>query len=825
MPSYSIHTIAEWVMGKISPADISYTVDHLLLDSRKLVFPESSLFFALKTNRRNGHHYIHELYARQVRCFVVSEEVNESDYPAAVFIYVEDTLRALQQLVAQHRRNFDLPVIGITGSNGKTIIKEWLNFLVEKEYRIIRSPKSYNSQIGVPLSVWPIDKYDQLGIFEAGISAPGEMGYLENIIQPTIGLITNLGEAHDEGFENKLQKLDEKLNLFLHSNIIVYCLDHALIHENIRQKFATGEKKFFCWSEKHEADLKILSVQQAESKTSIRLAYKDADFSVIIPFSDRASIENAIHCIAVLLLLGYDNTVITERIGSLPALAMRLEMKQAINRCLLINDSYSADWNSFTIALDFLSQQQQHEKKAVIISDFAQSGKQGDELYESIAQALKQKKISRLIGIGPVISSYAHLFSIAETAFYPATAAFLEQFHSSQFKDESILLKGARSFAFERISQLLEQKKHQTVLEINLSSVTHNLKHYQSFLDQHTKLMVMVKAFSYGAGSYEMANLLQFNGIDYLAVAYADEGADLRKAGISLPVMVMNTDENSYPSLTQYDLQPEVFSLEMMYSLDSWLRAEGVTDFPVHIKLDTGMHRLGFSTDDIEALCEFLSGTKSFRVQTVFSHLAAGEDPAEDEYTNRQSTLFIQCCERLQAHLGYTFIRHIANTAAIRRHPHLQLDMVRLGIGLYGVDPAGLETNALKEVSTLKTTVAQVKMVRAGETVGYNRWGKVSRDSLIATIRIGYADGYPRSLGNGTGCVWINGSLYPVIGSVCMDMTMVDITGSPGIEAGTDVIVFGGPLPVSTVAKWAGTIPYEIMTGISQRVRRLYYQE
>jgi alanine racemase len=533
------------------------------------------------------------------------------------------------------------------------------------------------------------------------------------------------------------------------------------------------------------------------------------------------------HCLAVMIHLHVSAHIIAERMRHLPTLAMRLELKEAINRCSLINDSYNADWSSLQLALDFLAQQQQHPKRTVILSDIFQSAKSDTSLYGDIAQVLKQKKIHRIIGVGPSISANAHLFEkmVAESVFYPATDVFLEQFHPSMFRDETILIKGSRAFEFERIAQILELKIHQTVLEINLSSVTHNLKQYQGILSPKTKVMAMVKAFSYGAGSFEIANLLQFHQVDYLAVAYTDEGVDLRKAGIRLPIMVMNAEERSFPALTNYDLQPELFSFDIARSFDLFLQTEGITDYPVHIKFDTGMHRLGIAPEESTALGEFISDTKSFRIQTVFSHLVASEDPAEDAFTREQARLFLDACNTLQHIIQYGFTRHLANTSAILRHPELQLDMVRLGIGLYGVDPSFSQQSKLKEVSCLKTTVAQVRQVAAGQTVGYNRKGKLTRDSLIATIRIGYADGYPRSLGNGRGNVMIRGTLFPVIGSVCMDMTMVDITGHPEIMAGEEVIVFGQHLPVTTLAEWAGTIPYEILTGISQRVQRVYFEE
>ncbi len=833
MASYSIDTIARLMNGKLIPSPAHTLIEHLLTDSRKLVYPETSLFIALKGPRRDGHFFIPELYAKGLRHFVISERVNFQQFPEAYFISVNDTVESLQQLVSKHRQQFRYPVIGITGSNGKTIVKEWLNHLLEHDLRIIRSPKSYNSQIGVPLSVWQMDSSYELGIFEAGISQTGEMENLEKMIRPDIGVFTNIGEAHNEGFINLHQKIREKLKLLVHSQTLIYCRDNTELHDEIIAfrdnllKEKQGRLQLFDWSMNADASLRILKIEMKAGYSTIQGLFKGEELWISIPFTDPASLENAITCWTVLLCMGLNSASIRERTKQLSPVAMRLEMKQAINRCTLINDSYSADLSSLNIALDFLQHQQQHKRRTAILSDILESGKPEKELYQRVALSLKQKKIDRLIGIGQSITRFHKLFEEAglETSFFPTTEAFLEHFHPIGFKDESILLKGARVFEFERISLLLEQKIHQTVLEINLSAVTHNLKQYQQEIQPSTKIMAMVKAFSYGSGSFEIANLLQFHKVDYLAVAYADEGVELRKSAISLPIMVMNAEENVFPALTAFDLQPEMYSFEILAAFDEFLKSEGVTEFPIHLKLDTGMHRLGFETGNMDQLAKFIKSTDSFRVQTVFSHLVASEDPEEDDYTRKQAGEFINACKELEQKLGYSFLRHIANTAAITRHPQLQLDMVRLGIGLYGIDSGTENMLSLREVSTLKTTVAQIKKVKAGATVGYNRKGKVKQDSVIATIRIGYADGYTRRLGNGTGMVLIHGKLAPVIGNVCMDMTMIDITGIPEAVVGDDVILFGKDLPVSRLASWAQTIPYELMTGISQRVKRVYFEE
>jgi alanine racemase len=805
-------------------------ISQILFDSRKLAVPEGALFFALKGPRRDGHEHIPELYARGVRHFVVDRPPLMEDFPEGSFILVDDTLKALQTLGGMHRSRFHIPLVGITGSNGKTIVKEWLFHLLSPFRRVVRSPKSYNSRIGVPLSLWQMGPQDEVAIIEAGISMPGEMDDLERIIRPTLGIFTNLGDAHDEGFTDRRQKAREKMRLFRRCHRLVYCRDHSVVHEAAQERFENpadaAEASDLAWGRHESSDLRLLDVAQSGSYSVIRFRYNGREMAAQVPFADAASVENAMHALAVCLLLGSDAEAVVERMGGLPPVAMRLELREALNRCVLINDSYSADLHSLDLALDFLEQQKRHERRTVILSDIPQSGLDAMTLYGRVARALKARGVDRLIGIGPELTAHASIFmeSVPETVFHAATDLFVERFQPSMFREEGILLKGARAFAFERIAQLLEQKLHRTVLEIDLDAVSHNLRQYQSLIRPETATMAMVKAFSYGAGAFEMARLLQFHGVDWLAVAYTDEGVDLRKAGIRLPIMVMNAEEHAYRQLTDFDLQPEVFSIGMARSFSSHLLSEGIRDFPVHIKLDTGMHRLGFAPEEAETLGRFIREQGTMRVQTVFSHLVASEDPSEDAFTWRQAELFLASCETLSEVLGYRFLRHLANTAAVRRHPHLQFDMVRLGIGLYGVDPTGSHGLALKEASTLRTTVAQVRPVRAGEAVGYNRKWRLERDSLIATIRIGYADGYPRSLGNGVGRVLVRGRECPVVGHVCMDMTMVDVTGLEQVGPGDDVILFGPSLPVSRVARMAGTIPYEILTGVSQRVQRVYFQ-
>ncbi len=829
---YKVSQIASIIRAQYPAVKTDAGIEHILLDSRKLLFPASSVFFALNGPRRTGSSFITELYQKGVRCFVVDESFEEPSarkFSKAVFLQVPDVLQALQQLAAYHRQQFSLPVIGITGSNGKTIVKEWLYQLLQPDHNIVRSPKSFNSQVGVPLSVWQISNENTLGIFEAGISQPGEMQQLAKIIEPQIGIVTSIGEAHSEGFLNIRQKINEKLRLFVKSDVLIYCADNPDLNEAVntfKNNVRSGDGfKLFSWSKKETATLQVTGVDKNETQTTITARFNDAGIAFSIPFTDEASVENAITCCCVLLQLGYGADQIASRMPQLRHVEMRLELKQGINNCSVINDSYNSDINSLVIALDFLQQQQQHARRTLILSDIMQSGKSSGELYADVAAILEQKNINRFIGIGPELARQRNAFkNIEQTAFYGSTADFIHQFHAQHFYDETVLLKGARFFEFELISHLLEQKAHQTVLEINLNAVTHNLKTYQQLLNPGVKLMAMVKAFSYGSGSFEIANLLQFHQVDYLAVAYADEGVELRKAGISLPIMVMNAEEITFDVMMQYNLEPELFSFGILDAFEDYIRQSGIHNYPVHIKIDTGMRRLGFEEADIKQLCERLKSTTLFKVQSVFSHLAASDSEAHDAFTESQAGLFLKACKEIQKATGYKFIRHIANTSAIHRHQELQLDMVRLGIGLYGVDSHEAIQQQLRNVTTLKSTVSQIKHVKAGESVGYSRKGVAVNDSTIATIRIGYADGYPRLMSNGVGKMWIRGKRVPVIGNVCMDMTMLDITGAH-VQEGDEVIVFGQELPVAEVAAWAQTIPYEILTGISQRVKRVYFEE
>lgn len=793
-------------------------VVHLLTDSRKLSQSAGTLFFAIRGRHNDGHVYLEQLYRLGVRQFVVEEAAGmEQLYPEANILQVKSSLEALQAVAAWHRTQFRIPVLGITGSNGKTIVKEWLAQLLSPEELVVKSPRSYNSQIGVPLSVWQMDANHTFGLFEAGISQPGEMQKLQQIIQPTLGLFTNIGSAHDEGFTSRRQKVAEKMQLFSEVELLFYCLDHELVHEAVQ---ASGIPAF-TWSRQQQADVEIHNSTVSGHKTIVRYTFRGEQHSLAIPFTDEASVENTLHCLAVLLQRGTDLTAIQDRMDRLQPVAMRLEMKEAINGCYLIDDTYNNDLAGLSIALDLLASQPKRGRRTLILSDLLESGMPEGKLYSEVAALTKARQVERLIGIGPIIKAHGAKFG-GDMSFYTSTAEFLQQFSSEQFRNELVLVKGARVFGFEKIVQAFQQKVHGTVLEVNLDALVHNLNYYRSKLASGTKLMVMVKAFAYGSGSFEVANLLQFHRIDYLAVAYVDEGVSLREQGITLPIMVMNPSPDSLAKLHQYSLEPEIYSLELLR--DFLETAQPGIGYKIHLKLDTGMHRLGFTGDDFDELFSLLEQHPQVRVVSTFSHLAGADEALHDDFSHRQLQNFTALAAAVEEHLGYTLLKHILNSAGIVRFPEHQLDMVRLGIGLYGVESTGSEQESLQPVSTLKTTISQLKHIRQGETVGYSRKGIADTDKTIATIAIGYADGYDRRFSNGTGHVLVNGQRAPIIGNVCMDMCMVDVTGIPA-KVGDEVTVFGPQLTLVELAQRIGTIPYELLTNVSSRVKRIFFSE
>lgn len=817
----SIENITELLKAKrvgMSPAQI----DWILTDSRSLCFAEETLFFALKTKRNDGHKYIPELYERGVRNFVVSDLPSHmEDYANANFLQVPNPLKGLQRLAEKHRELFQVPVIGITGSNGKTVVKEWLYQLLSPEKVITRSPRSYNSQIGVPLSVWLMNESTELGIFEAGISEMREMEALQSIIRPTIGVLTNIGGAHQENFFSLEDKCMEKLALFKDCDVVVYDGDNRLISNCVSKSLFSSRE--IAWSRTdNERPLFIESIEKGETSTTIQYRYLGMPNQYVIPFIDEASIENSLHCLAVALYLMLSPEKIRERMAGLEQVAMRLEVKEGQNGCILINDSYNSDLASLDIALDFMSRRSEDKgrKRTLILSDLLETGQSSKLLYRQVAELVHNRQVDKIIGVGEEIRSAASRFEI-EKYFFRTTEELLASDLLAELKNEVILVKGSRSFRFDEVTDRLELKVHETILEINLNALVDNLNHYRSKLKPETKMVCMVKASAYGAGSYEIAKTLQDHRVDYLAVAVADEGSDLRKAGITSSIIIMNPELTAFKTLFDYKLEPEVYSFNLLNELIKAAEKEGVTNFPVHIKIDTGMHRLGFAPSDIPELIARLKRQSSVIPRSVFSHLVGSDSTQFDDFTRMQIEMFERVSNELQSAFSHKILRHICNTAGIGRYPEAQLDMVRLGLGLYGVDP--FSNSILSNVSTLKTTILQIRNVPKEDSVGYSRKGLLSRDSRIAAIPIGYADGLNRRLGNGNAYCMVNGQKAPYVGNICMDVCMIDVTDIDCKE-GDKVIIFGDELPVTVLSDVLGTIPYEILTSVSNRVKRVYFQ-
>jgi len=820
MPQYLLTKIASVVNGQIV-GNKTNIIKHLLIDSRGAAYPSDSLFFAIKGIRHDGHKFISDLYALGVRSFVVETLPEKmAHFAEAGFIVVPNSLDALQLLAAYHRKQFYKKVVAITGSNGKTILKEWIYQAIHADIHVVRSPKSFNSQVGVPLSLWQIEPQYDIALIEAGISMPDEMEKLELMIRPDIGIFTNLGEPHQENFTDYYQKCAEKLKLFKNCKKLIYCSDYAVISE-LLDKPGFEKMQKFTWSRHLKADLQISHVKKDESKTIISARYLKKSWTFEIPFIDDASLENAILLASFLLVLGYEIPFIKSRLKLLVPVAMRLELKQGVNNCTIINDSYNSDLGSLAIALDFLNQQHQNTGKTVILSDILQSGRSRELLYSEVNKLLEQKNISRLIGIGTDLLAEKAQFA-GNTAFYASTNDFLAHFRKGSFVNETILLKGSRSFEFERILKALEEKVHETVLEINLNAMVHNLNYFRSKLNAGTKIVAMVKAFSYGSGSFEIANLLQFQRIDYLAVAFADEGVTLREAGITVPIMVMNPEKTSFDQIIKYQMEPEIYNFKVLEQFTETVVNLGEINYPVHLKLDSGMHRLGFMENEIDHLITILQNQENLQVKSVFSHLAGSDESQFDEFTRSQISIFEQLSNHIIKAFSYPVMRHILNSAGIERFPEAQFDMVRLGIGLYGISV--IDQAFVRQVSTLKTVILQIKQIEIDETVGYSRRFKASKRTTIGIIPIGYADGLHRILGNGVGKLLVHGRLVPILGSICMDMCMIDLSGIDAVE-GDEVIIFGDAYPISELAHQMKSIPYEVLTSISRRVKRVYYQE
>jgi len=832
MKQYKLFGISGIVGGVCLGKDA--VINHIFVDSRnQFSNKDSSLFVAIKGFRHDGHSYIEELYAKGVKNFVVDKNFSTAGFPEANFVIVENTLNAIQDIAANYRDTFTFPVLGITGSNGKTCVKEWIYQIFQDTKTVSRSPKSYNSQIGAPLSVLMADSASGLGIFEAGISLPGEMSRLEQILHPDTGIFTNIGDAHQENFSDIEQKISEKLLLFKKSKLLIYCSDYIALHKAISE----SEHNFdtFTWGHGDECDLKILSKTNVRKKTLIKIKVNDSvlrdklgdELEFEIPFSDSASVENAMHCIAFSLIDGLAINRLKANLANITPVAMRLELKEGINKCTIINDSYNSDINSLTIALNFLDGLTQHKKKTLILSDITQSEPDEKKLYQQVSKLLQSRGITRFIGIGEALKRNSGYFvedvNIPDCQFYRNTDNFLQHCNKANFNNEAVLLKGGRQFRFEKISRLLEIQVHQTILEINMNALVNNLNYFKSKLNEGVKLMAMVKASSYGHGSAEIAALLQYHRVDYLAVAYADEGIDLREAGITMPVVVLNTEPDNFDIMIEYQLEPEIYSINSLTVFLKTASAMGINNYPLHIKVDTGMHRLGFVETDLPALCNILKNRQEVKVASVFSHLAASDENKHDEFTESQIEKFGKFCKSLETEIGYPFIKHILNSSGIERFPEARFDMVRLGIGLYGI---GIEENSkyLSTVGTLSSAIVQIKQINEGETIGYGRHGIAIPPKTIATVPIGYADGLNRKLSNGKGYFMLNGKPAPIIGNICMDACMIDITGIDAKE-GDRVIVMGETPSVSEITKAIDTIPYEVLTSISQRVKRVYVSE
>jgi alanine racemase len=795
-------------------------VTELLTDSRHFSFSEGLAFFAIRGVNHDGHKFIDQLFKRGVRIFIVESFPSDLiNYYDCAFIKVRNTIEALQNLAAYKRKQFGGKVIGITGSTGKTIVKEWLAEIMALVLPVVRSPKSYNSQLGVPVSVWKLDKPYKVGIIEAGISFPGEMEKLRAVIDPDIGVFTNIGDAHQENFHDLESKASEKIKLFTNVSGIVYCRDHKIIHDLIARNEIFNSKNLIDWSLKDKkATVFIVKETLPTGKTALDIRFNGVNNSFIIPFNDRASIENAITVAVVCHTLGLETDIIRKGLAGLVAVAMRMELKNGINSCQLIEDYYNSDPGSLGMALDYLKSQN-NRKRTLILSDFVQSGRNEKELYSEIGKLIEQTGIERFIGIGKALKEN-HSFFKKGSGFFYSTDEFIHSFSASSFRNETILLKGARLFEFEKISKLLQQQVHQTVLEIDLDAVSHNLNEFRRLLSDSTRIMVMVKAFAYGAGSSEIANLLEYHRVDYLAVAYADEGVELRESGVTLPIMVMNPVSSAFELMIKHNLEPEIYSISQLVRFTDIAARHGLIDYPVHIKIDSGMHRLGFLPDETEKLISLLKIRESLKVVSVFSHLAASEDFQFDDLTKKQVDVFLKAALSIEMALGYSFMRHILNSSGIVRFPDYQFDMVRPGIGIYGIGNFG--SLNLRPVGRFITRISQVKKIPAGEPVGYGFADISDRERLIAILPVGYADGLNRKLGNRNGTLFIKNKRAPIIGNVCMDMCMADVT-SLNAQEGDEAEIFGENIRVEEMAESCETIPYEILTSIPSRVKRVFY--
>lgn len=792
-------------------------IEHLVIDSRKPLPEEGALFIALKGDRHDGHRYLPELVDRGLQCALVSDGTSA----VPLTLRVPDTLDALQRLAGWHRAHHQLPVVGITGSNGKTVVKEWLYQLLRADEHIVRSPGSWNSQVGVPLSVWEIRPEHTLGIFEAGISQPGEMARLKAVVRPTIGVFTNIGPAHGANFGSDLEKALEKARLFKDAEALVYCADHGVIAEAIDQTQLDQRVALRAWSRERAAWLHVVREETVPHGKRITCINDSTEFTFEIPFADHASLENALHCVTLLLHLGMDTRRIAERMPLLQPVAMRLEVLEGRNGITLINDAYSNDLASLTVALEHLDVVGRGRPRAVVISDIVGSGEDRDALYQRMAALLRRAGADRVLTVGTELAARTDLFE-GRATHYTDAQDLIRRCDPAELAGHAVLIKGARGFTLEQVVHRWQRQVHGTVLEIDLEAIRHNLNHYRAQLSGGTKVMAMVKAFGYGSGALELARLFAHEQVHYLGVAYADEGIELRQQGIQLPILVMNPEPVPFEVLDRYRLEAEVYDERSLLDAADHARLFPAMP-PVHLKLDTGMHRLGFMPAELPRLLHLLREHPHLRVASVLSHLAASEDPAHDAFTRQQIAQFTAMADAIDATLGYRPFRHMANSAAVRRFPEARFDLVRLGIGLHGIGSDSAETAQLLPTASLRTPIAQLRQVPVGDSVSYGRRWVAQRPSIIATVPLGYADGLSRRLGNGVGRLWVHGSAAPIVGSVCMDMCMLDVTDIP-CQIGDMAYLFNTEHPVTEVARDLGTIPYEVLTGIAQRVKRVHLQ-
>jgi Alr-MurF fusion protein len=819
---YSLAKLNEIVNGRLI-GNPSLIIEEIFIDSRKKTHELGALFGAIKGEQHDGHAYIDQLIAAGFTSFIVdSTEITHTKDKN--YIIVENVLSAIQAIAAFHRNQFQIPIVGITGSNGKTIVKEWCYHILYHQLNVCRNPRSYNSQIGVPLSIFLLNELHQIGLFEAGISLPDEMGKLSEVIKPTIGIFTNIGDAHSAGFINETAKIYEKLILFKDADYLIYRREDNILTDIIDRFVKENNIEALTWSDSNRASVQVIDSVSVKSGTKITVQHGAKKLTAILPFSDEASIENALHCWTLALHLDIKPDSIVSSLAELKPIEMRLNQKSGIQQCLIISDFYNSDYTSIEIALDWANKRHSQLSNTIILSDIEQSSKSDRDLYTDIHNLLKKHKYSKMIGIGPRISACQFLFNLPEQTFYDSTESFLEQIEISSFSNEAVLLKGGRSFEFEKIEKLLQLKVHNTVLEINLNALQQNLNYFKSITDPLTKIMVMVKAFSYGSGGDEIAHFLQYNNVDYLGVAYADEGVALRKQGIRLPIMVMNSDEDSYDIMLDNDLEPELYNFRSLNMFANAVRKKAITKAKAHLEVNTGMNRLGFELDDVLEITRQLKKETSIEICSIFSHFAGSEDPGLDDLSISQIAGLNAFHVKFKTEMDYSPLKHIANSAGSIRFREGQMDMIRLGVGLYGFHPSKSDSNDIVPIGTLKSFISQIRTVKAGEGVGYGNLDPTDMDRQIAIVAIGYADGLSRLLGRGKGWFSIHGKSCPIVGNICMDMTMCDVTGIDCVE-GDEVIIFGESPTIVDIAKITKTIPYEVMTSISQRVKRIYSEE